>query len=156
MKSIRVKLQSGISLLEVLLSVSIIAIILVMATKYFFVANDNDRVNVLRQQIGSIVAAIHSWKGQNPKFSSEISYLKLSQEGFLPKSKYCEESQGDGRHVGYCQQMYTPWGRPIVMSPDGNGVNLSAALKSHNECVALQNSYPDGTCDGVTFNLYVS
>ena len=34
--------QLGISLLEVMLSLSIIAIILVMATKYFFVANRSD------------------------------------------------------------------------------------------------------------------
>ena len=75
----------AISLLEVLLSLSIIAIILVMATRYFFVATNNDKVNILRQQIGSLVAAVNSWKNQNPQYTETLTIQQLSNDGFLAK-----------------------------------------------------------------------
>ena len=81
-KFIGKRLQRAISLLEVLLSLSIIAIILVMATRYFFVASNNDKINILRQQIGSLVAAVNSWKNQNPQYTSSLTIAELNKMDF--------------------------------------------------------------------------
>ena len=43
--------QAGISLLEVMLSLSIIAVILVMATRYYFLASNAQRVNQDRKSV---------------------------------------------------------------------------------------------------------
>lgn len=133
--------QEGISLLEVLLSLSIIAIILVMATKYFFLASNNDRVNVLRQQVGSIISAVHNWKGQNPQYSDKLTIQTLSDEGFLAESKYLAAgSDGSGL------QMFSPWGKPIQFQASAEGVELSVSLPTNGECDQLQNSYPAAKC----------
>lgn len=135
--------QLGISLLEVLLSLSIIAIILVMATKYFFLASDSDRVNVLRQEIGEVVAAIRNWKGQNPEYTSGLSYQKLYDDGFLAKSKFLANGEVSGGGL----QLFGPWGQPIKLASNTDGVVISVQIPTNAECQMLLNSYPDGACD---------
>ncbi|MCH9644370.1 MAG: prepilin-type N-terminal cleavage/methylation domain-containing protein [Gammaproteobacteria bacterium] len=133
--------QAGISLLEVLLSLSIIAIILVMATRYFFVASNNDRINSVRQQVGAIVAAIHSWKDQNPQYNSNLSVSSLYQDGFLAKSSSLVIS-------GTQASLYNPWGQQISISSGTESATIQLALPKLSDCKALQNSFKDGTCSG--------
>src|SRR3990167_733649 len=72
------KYQRAISLLEVLLSLSIIAIILVMATRYFFVASHNDKVNTTFGQIGGLIAAVHNYKGANALYDEGTNIRTLA------------------------------------------------------------------------------
>lgn len=137
----------AISLLEVLLSLSIIAIILVMATRYFFVASNNDKVNILRQQIGSLVAAVNSWKNQNPQYTSDLTIAELSNEGFLANSRSLSNDKST---------LYDPWGDAITLtSVEGQGAQITVNMPKASDCDALQNSYPDGTCSETTFELMV-
>ena len=136
---------AGISLLEVLLSLSIIAIILVMATRYFFVANDNDKVNMARQEIGSLIAGINAWKNQNPQYTG-LTIKQLSDDGFLAHSNSLSPDQST---------LYGPWGTAIQMNPSDTSVQISLTLPKASECKSLMNSYPDATCDNQTFTLTV-
>lgn len=137
----------AISLLEVLLSLSIIAIILVMATRYFFVATNNDKVNILRQQIGSLVAAVNSWKNQNPQYTETLTIQQLSNDGFLANSRSLSEDKSI---------LYDPWGDQITLNGiTGTGAQISVNLPKASDCNSLQNSYPDGTCSDTTFQLLV-
>lgn len=141
------KWQQGISLLEVLLSLSIIAIILVMATRYFFVASNNDKVNVVRQQIGALVAAVNSWKNQNPQYTSDLSISQLSNDGFLANSRSLSADKST---------LYDPWGDPITLTAiQGTGAQITVSVPKASDCNSLQNSYPDGTCSDTTFELMV-
>ena len=81
--------QQGISLLEVLLSLGIIAIVLVMVIKYFFVANRNDKISTVRQQIGEVVSAIESWQSGHTAYGDTLSLSigTLSDQGFFSKLK---------------------------------------------------------------------
>lgn len=146
LRSMATRWQKGISLLEVLLSLSIIAIILVMATRYFFVANNNDKINVVRQEVGSLVAAINAWKNQNPQYSPDLTISQLSQDGFLANSRSLSSDK---------TTLYDPWGDPIQLSVTGNSAQITVSLPKSSDCNALQNSYPDGSCQDTVFSLEV-
>jgi len=149
--------QQGISLLEVLLSLSIIAIILVMATQYFFVASNTDKINTTRQQVGSIIAAVQSWKAENPEYTPNLNYQMLYDAGFMAQSKFLS---AHGSRSGL--QMYDPWGQPIMVHATNMGVTITVMLPKQSDCIALQTSYPQATCQvssgggGALFNLTVS
>ena len=57
--------QRGISLLEVMLSLSIIAIILVMATRYFRTANQSQQITNAVSMISGIVTAETQYAASN-------------------------------------------------------------------------------------------
>lgn len=146
--------QRGISLLEVLLSLTIIAIILVMATRYFFLATNNDRINMAREQIGSVVAAIHGWKNQNPQYDSSLSISKLYNDGFLYQSSNMVIT---GSAPNASVKLYNPWGTEITVQGATDHATLSLQLPKHSDCVSLQNSYSDAACEGSgEFSLSVS
>ncbi len=134
--------QKGISLLEVLLSLTIIAIILVMAVRYFFVAENNNRINTTRQDIGSLIAAVNSWKGRNPQYTSNLSIKTLVDEGELTLSN----------SLTTAGVLYNPWGQEITMTIDPASVlaavTIATPLPDNNDCVQLNNSYPAAICDG--------
>lgn len=141
----RKTLQLGISLLEVLLSLTIISIILVMATRYFFLATNNDRINMTRQQIGSVVAAIHGWKNQNPEYIPNLDLSVLYNTGMLTKSTSMEVK---GQAPNATVTLYDPWGEKIFVAGATDHATVQVAMPKNSDCVALQNSYPEGTCDG--------
>lgn len=145
--------QKGISLLEVLLSLSIIAIILVMATQYFFVASNTDKINTTRQEIGSVIAAIQSWKAENPQYSANLNYQMLYNAGFLAQSKFLANNGASGL------QLYDPWGQPIMLRANESGVTISVVLQKQSDCIALQTSYPQAACQtqgrGSLFSLTI-
>lgn len=137
--------QFGISLLEVLLSLTIIAIILVMATRYFFIANNNDRINTIRQQIGSVIAGVNGWKGQNHKYSTDQNFLSiLYNRGFLARSTSLRIT---GSIPSANVKLYDPWGATINVTSNGSGVQIAVKLPKQSDCISILNSYPAGHCD---------
>ena len=146
--------QTGISLLEVMLSLSIIAIILVMATRYFFVASNNQNVNKVRGQIGTVVSALQEYRNQNPNYAS-VSLNVLVVGGFVPQNN--DVSGSAGSYV-----LNNPWNSPITVTPTGsnNGATVSTVLQSDTDCKALAAGYAtaNGTCAGTgntTFTVTV-
>ena len=69
------KQQRGISLLEVMLSLAIIAIILVMATRYFSLASGGNRINEAISQINEIKQAEYRYFGANHTYTSTLADL---------------------------------------------------------------------------------
>lgn len=148
MKKISQKLIQGISLLEVLLSLSIIAVILVMATRYFFVASNNNKVNTVRQEIGSLIAGVTSWKNENPLYSNALTINALYTDGFLANSNSLSADKST---------LYDPWGGTLNLQvAQGVGVTISDTLPTAAECNSLLNSYPNGACSGTTFSIVIS
>ena len=147
------KCQQGIALLEVLLSLSIIAIILVMATRYFFLAVTHDRINITRQQVGSVLAGIVGWKGNAALYSSSLNISALYNGGFLDRTTNLVVS---GVRPEATARLYDPWGQEIMLNGSATGGTLTVQLEKHSDCVALQNNYPKATCSSTgLFSLFV-
>ena len=141
--------QAGISLLEVMLSLSIIAIILVMATRYYFLASNAQRVNQTRQQIATIIAGVQLWKE-----SSSATYAGLGANGIqtlidagdLVKTADYDSSTGN---------LFNPWARPVTLTATSSGQSATIATTVGNmsQCNDLKSSYPTGVCLGTNFSL---
>ena len=78
----------GISLLELILVLAVVAILLVIATRFFEVANRSRQVNNAYQDIKTISAASQSWwedHGRNYT-KLKLTLTKLVEGGYLVKS----------------------------------------------------------------------
>lgn len=134
--------QAGISLLEVLLSLAIIAIILVMAVQYFSTASTNQRLNMVRTLIGVDMSAVQSYALNNPTFTS-LDWGTLVDGGYIstdPKNITCATGSQKG-----CTQV-TPWGDSIELSSSSstNGlayISIKLPNKDKSLCQNLQDSY---------------
>ena len=141
--------QAGISLLEVLLSLAIIAIILVMAVQYFTTASINQKLNMVRTAIGVDMSAVESYAINNPSFSS-LSWDTLVNGGYIsqdPKNISCNSGSQKG-----CTQV-TPWGKNITIAAatGTNGLGfITIPLPSKSLCANLQDSYGTKVVDCTT------
>lgn len=140
--------QRGISLLEVMLSISVIALILVMATRFFYVANNNNKVNTAISQVAGLEAAMYSWKGANLTYEG-VDIDQLFAAGELVNFPGAGEENGK-------QVLYTPWGTSEY-SVEANEAG-GAAIRAANipNCVALQNAFGyRASCDGTAFKYEI-
>lgn len=77
------KRQQGVSLLELMLSLAIIAIILNMATMFYRQTNEARKTNEAYQATIGLIAAVDNWKAANP--GAKYSALTTSSVGgFFP------------------------------------------------------------------------
>ncbi|KPJ67973.1 MAG: hypothetical protein AMJ43_00720 [Coxiella sp. DG_40] len=76
--------HSGIGLLELMLSLAIIASILLMATRYFIQANAANKVTETTQIIGTLVNASFKWLEAEPNFEN-LDLDKLVDAKLLPE-----------------------------------------------------------------------
>ena len=145
------RLQKGISLLEVLMSLTIIALILVMATRYFVRAHAYDNVNIVRQQIGAVIAAYEAWSGHEPTKSYKSGqniYPDLIKSNFLDRSNYYSDAD---------KEYYSPFHKPIeAMANDDGSITFKTQLPGEYFCKLLQDSYPASKCDGKGSFTYTS
>ncbi len=129
--------QAGISLLEVLLSLAIIAIILVMAMQYFTTASNTQKLNMVRTFIGADMAAIQGYGINNNGFGT-LDWPELVMKGYLSRdTKSLDCSSSDSSSCG----QKTPWGEDVDINVNGTTVTLSIPLPSSNLCKSLLESY---------------
>ena len=150
--------QAGISLLEVLLSLAIIAIILVMAMQYFSTASNNQKLNMVRTFIGADMAAIQGFGVNNNGFTNDgaaVTWADLVNGGYLSKDTKSLACGSDST----CQQV-TPWGEDVSLNVTGNEVTLTFNLPDTTLCTNLQQSYGTNVVDcggdGQTVTVYVN
>jgi type II secretory pathway pseudopilin PulG len=123
----------GIGLLELMLSLSIIAILLIMATRYYLVTSFSQKLNQATAQITQLQSASYSWKGQkgnyNPAGGTPISAPELINAGLI--------AQGDISSGN----IVNPWSKTITIAPaaDPNYVTLSFTGTSTDEIRACNN-----------------
>lgn len=130
--------NSGISLLEVMLSLTIIAIILVMATRYFGIARHSSQLNVATSQIGEIKQGYIRYQQDNNAYDTDLA--TLATDGYITK----QTASG-----------VDPWGGNYTPDVAANPPQL-AISGTGEDCVALAARFSDGACDGkgtVTVNL---
>ncbi len=148
MKKIGIK-QAGISLLEVLLSLGIIAITLVMVLQYFGSATSTQKLNTVRNIIGVDVSAIQLWGSQHGTFSDLDSMDTLIQKGYI--SSNTKNVSCDNKSTS-CRQL-TPWQQEVSVSQGGGNssqIILNIPLPTTNLCNAIQESFNDMVPNGAT------
>lgn len=122
--------QKGISLLEVLLSLTIIAIILLMATRYYEITNASGKMNDGVRVLNSLTAAADDWFVTYKTYQAAenipaISKTALIQMGDLPQE--------------YARDNANPWGGEINISPaDVAHVTLELTKVPYGDCLNLK------------------
>lgn len=95
----------GIGLLELMLSLAIIASVLLMATRYFIQANAANKVAETTQIIGTLVKASFQWLEAEPDFKN-LDLNKLVEAKLLPED---------------WRDKKDPWGKLIKISHYAGG-----------------------------------
>lgn len=127
--------QRGISLLEVMLSLAIIAIILVMATRYFGLASEGSKLNQGTSQISEIKSGLTQYITNHGSLTG-VTLQALSQEGLITTET------GAGT---------SPWNGTI--SVDGSG-NISVDTRSDTACANMASRLGAGaTCRGTVVDV---
>lgn len=129
------KKQRGIGLLELMLSLSIIAILLVMATRYFSASSEQQKINNAISQINGIAGGEASYFQSNspPKFTKAIS--DLIKGNYVPAGLGGSDTNGANAN---------PWGGNISISETSPLTVVLTNVPSDNAdpstCKKLQNT----------------
>jgi Tfp pilus assembly protein FimT len=125
------KSQRGIGLLELMLSLSIIAVLLVMATRYYLAARQEQQVNNAISMIHGIVAGTANWAlGQQSGGYAGVSITELATGNFIPTS-----FNGSGNGGGA-----DPWGGDLkVTSSSSNSYQVTMSNVPTAACNYLPN-----------------
>ncbi|HLD17388.1 MAG TPA: prepilin-type N-terminal cleavage/methylation domain-containing protein [Coxiellaceae bacterium] len=155
MKFISRLLQRGISLLEVMLSLSIIAIVLVMATRYFHVASDGQSMNQVREQIGAVITALQNYNPGSDDFTALGSdgTTVLYEAGFLAQSSDLVVT-GSGEST--MAVLKNPWGSVISITGNVNGAIVATTFPRASFCTEVAANFEGATCStGTNFSLTI-
>lgn len=94
----------GISLLEIMLSLAIIAVILIMATRYYAITRIAQQTNEASEMIIAIYSAGQSWMQTNDNFK-KVTIYTFTEAGLLP--------------ADFALATANPWGGAISIDPLG-------------------------------------
>ncbi|MCK4608097.1 MAG: prepilin-type N-terminal cleavage/methylation domain-containing protein [Gammaproteobacteria bacterium] len=135
-RTLFLKKQQGIGLLELMLSLAIIAILLVMATRYYLSASTSSDINQVVSDLGALTSCAANWSNTNgPSFDKSTitgsSGFELTTDcgdtGLFPTTRI--DSNGD---------MITPWGTATIdpsAPPTGGGsgnTELKVTITTNN------------------------
>ena len=126
------KRQLGIGLLELMLSLAIIAILLVMATRYYLTASQSSDVNEVISNIQGVTGCFAKWRqdylgGQSTQDFSRFRLQTCDQYGWFPKANASGEN------------LVTPWGlAPINPSSDDIQITITPKTDAETRSLALK------------------
>ncbi len=122
------KKQRGIGLLELMLSLAIIAILLVMATRYYVVSSRSESVNRLVTLIGALKGAIASYNG--PLSTSSNIATDLINIGAVADADLNADKNGVISQYG-----------PVTFTGATDGVTFTLTNLPQDVCNALVNRF---------------
>lgn len=124
--------QLGIGLLELMLSLAIIAILLIMATRYYQTTKQAQEVNDAVSLVNSVISAMTNYRTDHPKDykTASIDLDALTQDGYLPSS------------LG-AAAVASPWRTAV------NGLKFGA----QNEVFVTIKEVPSGACNQLAGRL---
>lgn len=124
--------QRGIGLLELMLSLAIISVMLLMATRYYKSADQGQKVSNAISMITGIAGAGAQYLNTHPaKKATDLDLKVLTDDGFLSKE---------------FSTMNNPWGGTIKVSGGDSGlVTITMDKVPGGPCRILQSSFSDTT-----------
>lgn len=159
--------QSGIGLLELMLSLSIIAILLVMATRFYMTANVQQQKANTVSMVSGIMSGAADYATRNNGSYAGMTLLALAQGYGIPGS-FC----GNGSSAGSCTgNNANPFHGNLDVNPASSGSNYVITLDSFpasqicNDTAAMVNAAiqntqvsttgTNATCSGTTMTVTV-
>lgn len=102
------KSQKAIGLLELMLSLAIIAVLLIMATRYYSSASSSQKIQAAVDQINAVRSAVQNAAGGSSSGAGNITASMLVESGYLPSSFIAPSlASSSTAATGYL----TPWGQ---------------------------------------------
>jgi type II secretory pathway pseudopilin PulG len=86
MKTLRFCKQKGIGLLELMLSLAIIAILLIMATRYYQSASNSQAMSSAVDMVNAVKSGVKNYLSANTNSTTFPDVATLVQDGYLPQS----------------------------------------------------------------------
>ncbi len=146
----KLKLQKnhGIGLLELMLSLAIIAILLVTATRYYVITRTSQQVNEAAQMVNATFSAAEAFFQHDPIQDDMIT--KFVNDGTLPKE--------------FANDNINPWGGALKATGSGSAITVTLTQVPTDPCNSLVEQFkvqfPTSTpvCDdsqnfNITFQL---
>jgi len=128
--------QRGIGLLELMLSLSIIAILLVMATRYYISANQSQQISNSVSMVSGVISGGANYSTQNNGSYANVSLLSLVQGGYIPAS-FCGSGNANGTCTG---QGADPFHGDLNVSPvAANNYQITMNNIPTNICPSVAN-----------------
>lgn len=124
------KQQRGIGLLELMLSLAIIAILLVMATRYFLVASMNEKINTTISTIGGMQGAVTCWRNSRGDLA-DATLKNMDSIGCLPAQLWVENTE----------TVVNPWGTAMAWTPSATGITIDFTNVPGKACKNLKMKY---------------
>jgi Tfp pilus assembly protein PilE len=147
-KNIKQKSTFGIGLLELMLALAIIAILLVMATRYFETTRGAQQINQALQMLQTTMTASDNWyttyKSYRDTPKGDVDITKLADLGLVPKD--------------FTTDTINPWGGKISVTPkDNDHVNIELTAVPAGDCKYLVDimtkRHFTAVCSETTFTL---
>lgn len=156
MKSFKKMFQKGISLLEVMLSLSIIAVILVMAVRYYSVANQSNNNNIALELLENLQSAVHQFKTINGSYTNLSTDSLCFYELVPPKNMTGCPNPCTVTASSTCTIPSPLGGDNITVAASGSTGNIVAAGLPSGPCNLLQSDIDGATCASGTLTIVVS
>jgi competence protein ComGC len=139
--------QQGLGFLELILSIAIIVIILIMATRYYILASTAEKMKAAVTEVNIVTTALQQWQTKQPNFKN-ITLEKLAAQGLLP-NKYYHPAE---------KKLVGPWGRNLnfTVHNDGAYISITFTLISAKHALNLAKKLPKATAEAnkVTVKIY--
>lgn len=126
------KREKGIGLLELMLSLAIIAVLIIMATRYYQATRRSSEMNQVVSSVNGIIAAAETWRVGRGDYTG-ISIDILVTNKYLP--------EGSATSV---------WGGKYSISPSGGSATISLSSIPSGMCDQLKDRLKalEPTCNG--------
>lgn len=125
--------QFGIGLLELMLSLAIIAILLVMATRYYSATTKTQRIDDTIQLIGELETAINTAITNDGLAYADVTVKKLTDGGYLSKGR----TSGTGDTIA----VKNPWSGTVTITGASTGVTAAFANVPSQQCIDLKKKF---------------
>lgn len=121
-------LSKGIGLLELMLSLAIIAILLIMATRYYQSASDSQKISQAVDMFAALKGAAKNYYHSQTPPTYATSVAQLVAAGYLPAS-YLDNDQS-----GAASSNASPWNTSIAVAGGAGFVTVTMHIPSGNIC----------------------
>lgn len=124
-------LNKGIGLLELMLSLAIIAILLIMATRYYQSASNSQRVSQALDMFSAIKGAAKTYYTSVSPNALPTTIGELVKGGYLPTS-YEDSGASTTTHI-------SPWGTAVTYTPAGSTFTVEMTMPDNATCIQVYN-----------------